>query len=154
MSNTRRLFHNSTGKFLLWVLVFLAVIVSCQKDEFFSDPDPNAENVSFFKGTEIEPGKYIGLKGDCEWIILLPDVNTWNNLDNRYMVFYAHEMVDPVPYEEIKLPDDHIGDKPVEEIVVGNNMGYAATSYRDNGLVVLDAVQDIKDLFNISSLFF
>jgi pimeloyl-ACP methyl ester carboxylesterase len=53
-------------------------------------------------------------------------------------------MVDPdFP---IALPTDEIGGKPVEQIVKEMGMGYATTSYGDNGLVADWAVDDIKQL--------
>jgi len=144
----------SAGKNLLWVLIFLAFTMSCQKDEMLWDSVADAEYKSLLKSTEIEPGKYIGDYNSCEWLIALPDVSDWNALDYRYMIFYAHGMVDPFPYEEIEIPNDLIGNRSVEDIIVDNNMGYATTSYRDNGLIVLDAVEDIKELVNIAELFF
>ena len=143
-------------KFLLWIFVFLAFTTSCQKDDIFSDHDFDAEFKAKPSVTEIEPGKYEGYIADYgfDWVISLPDVSVWNNLDYRYMIFYAHGMVDPVPYAPIELPSDMIGERTVEEILVGNNMGYASTSYRDNGLVVLDAVENIKELADIVSNFF
>lgn len=134
------------------MLVFLAFAVSCQKDEMFLDPALDIEHKTVFKSTE--PGKYTNTSGECINIISLPEKAIWNNLDSRYMIFYAHGMVDPVPYEPIALPSDEIGGKTIEEIILENNMGYAATSYRDNGLVVLDAVEDIKKLVEIAGEFF
>lgn len=120
----------------------------------FLDPGTDIEYKSVLKSTEIEPGKFAGDYENCEWVVSLPDPDSWNSQDYRYMVFYAHGMVDPVPYEEVKLPDDRIGDRSVEEIILAANMGYASTSYRDNGLVVIDAVEDIKELVNIAGMFF
>lgn len=154
MKKSKSQFTKSKGKILGWILVFLAFTVSCQKGEMFLDPSTDIENRSVLKSTEIEPGKYTGEYKNCEWIVSLPDADTWNGMDHRIMIFYAHGMVDPVPYAPIALPSDKIGDRTIEDIILGNNMGYAATSYRDNGLVVLDAVEDIKDLMNITSLFF
>ena len=154
MKNNERPMRWKTGKIFPLILVFLALTISCQKDSMFLDPGADIEYKSALNSTEIAPGKYAGDFDNCEWIISLPDPDAWNALDYRYMIFYAHGMVDPVPYEEIKLPDDRIGDRSVEDIVVGNNIGYASTSYRDNGLVVLDAVEDIKELVNIAGLFF
>ncbi|HCC71144.1 MAG TPA: hypothetical protein DEQ09_08350 [Bacteroidales bacterium] len=152
MKNSKRCGNYPAGKIFLWFFVFLVLTVSCQKDDMFFDPALDIEHNTMFKSTA--PGKYTNTTGTCINFISLPEVEAWNSLDSRYMIFYAHGMVDPVPYEGIKLPDDCIGDKSVEEIILANTMGYASTSYSDNGLAVLDAVEDIKELVNIADMFF
>lgn len=156
MKTEKRLNCISMGKTFLWIFVFLAITTSCQKDDIFSDPAFNAAFKAKPAITEIEPGRYEGYFADYgfDWLISLPDASTWNNLDYRYMIVYAHGMVDPVPYAPIELPSDIIGGRSVEEIIVGNNMGYASTSYEDNGLVVLEAVENIKELADIVYTFF
>jgi len=135
--------------FLLWVIVLLTFAISCRQDEIFMDAD--AEHQSELKQAPLSNGTYEGtytIDGkEGEWLIALPE--DWNSLETRYMVFYAHGIVDPVPYEEVQLPSDSIEGIPIEKIVTGMNMGYATTSYRDNGLVVLDAIDDIEKLVDI-----
>lgn len=87
------------------------------------------------------------LSGGALYEISLPD--SWSeDWSSRILVVYAHGYVDPG--QPIALPTDVIPDgmsgKPIKEFIIENDMGYASTSYRDNGLVVLDAVEDIKEL--------
>ncbi len=153
MKNEKKPCRNSTGSFLLWISFFLAFAVSCQ-DGIIMDSAPEVEDQSVLNANEIEPGKYTGDYEGGKWKISLPGSQVWNNLPHRYMVFYAHGMVDPVPYESIQLPSDFIGGKPIEDIITEGFMGYASTSYRDNGLIVLDAVKDIKKLVDVVNQFF
>ncbi|MGD9928907.1 MAG: hypothetical protein AB7U05_02715 [Mangrovibacterium sp.] len=148
--------ENSTlhsGKFLfLWLLVLMMVGFSCQQDGEWFEPEVDAGRQNVLKTIEIEPGEFTGTYPGGEWTIELPE--TWNSLPTRYLIFYAHGMVDPVPYEPVQLPDDLIGGNSVADIVTGMNMGYAATSYRDNGLIVLEAVEDVKSLVDVVNQFF
>lgn len=150
--NQKICYNNFRRFFLLLVSVALMVITSCQKDEFLFDSDSDKIHGNFLKSSEIAPGKYVGDYEGGEWLIALPP--TWNNLETRYIIFYAHGMVDPVPYEPVKLPADSINDKPIEDIVTDMDMGYATTSYRDNGIIVLEAVEDIKNLVDEVNYFF
>lgn len=70
------------------------------------------------------------------------------------MIFYAHGMVDPEPFEDVQLPADLINGKPIEDIVTDMGMGYATTSYHENGLVAAEAVEDIKALKDVVDNFF
>jgi pimeloyl-ACP methyl ester carboxylesterase len=61
------------------------------------------------------------------------------------LVVYAHGAVPP--QAPLAIPDDELGGLPVATIVTGSlNMAYATTSYRENGLVVVDAEKDIARL--------
>jgi pimeloyl-ACP methyl ester carboxylesterase len=61
------------------------------------------------------------------------------------LVVYAHGSVPPGP---IALPNDQVAGVPVSQIVTGPPLGlaYATTSYRENGLVVVDATRDLQRL--------
>ena len=48
--------------------------------------------------------------------------------------------------EPLEVPDDELGGLSVADIVRGLGYVYAATSYRDNGLVAADAVTDLEQL--------
>ena len=135
----------------LYFLGLLAVILtwSCQRDEFIIEPDQGSP---VLKSIKIADGKYTGNYSGGEWVISLPD--SWNDQSPRYLVLYAHGMVDPYPYEPIQLPHDSVNGKPVEQLLNEMGLGYAATSYTENGLVVLDAIENIKDLVDVVNWFF
>lgn len=61
------------------------------------------------------------------------------------LVVYAHGSVPPqLP---VALPNDSVGGAPVSQIVTGLlGVAYATTSYRQNGLVVVDATRDLQRL--------
>src|SRR5918995_937183 len=61
------------------------------------------------------------------------------------LVVYAHGTVPP--QAPLALPNDRIAGVPVSEIVTGVlGLAYATTSYRANGLIVVDATQDLQRL--------
>ena len=88
------------------------------------------------------------MDGGALYEISLPD--SWNeDWSSRILVVYAHGYVDPG--QPIALPTDVIPDGmgswiQIKKLINEIHLGYASTSYRDNGLVVLDAVEDIKEL--------
>lgn len=76
--------------------------------------------------------------------ICMPD--SWNG----DLVLWAHGYVDPqepvaIPEGQLTLPDG----TSLPDIVNGLNYAFATTSYRDNGLVVPLAVDDLIDLVNV-----
>lgn len=135
----------------VWAIFTVVFVVSCHERTFW---DPETRNPHTLNYEEIEPGTFVGELGGAKWQISLPNPIIWNSLPKRYLLFYAHGIVDPVPYEDIKLPDDNIGGRSVEDILRDRGFGYASTSYRDNGLVVLEAVEDMKKLADLTQLFF
>jgi pimeloyl-ACP methyl ester carboxylesterase len=61
------------------------------------------------------------------------------------LVVYARGSVPPSP--TLVLPNDQVGGTPVVQIVTGVlGFAYATTSYRENGLVVVDATKDLQRL--------
>jgi hypothetical protein len=59
------------------------------------------------------------------------------------LVVYAHGSVPP--QQPLALPNDEVGGVPIAEIVTGQlGYAYATTSYRENGLVVVDAEKDLE----------
>jgi pimeloyl-ACP methyl ester carboxylesterase len=61
------------------------------------------------------------------------------------LVVYARASVPPSPV--LVLPNDQVGGVPVVQIVTGMlGFAYATTSYRENGLVVVDATKDLQRL--------
>jgi pimeloyl-ACP methyl ester carboxylesterase len=65
---------------------------------------------------------------------------TWNG----NLVLYAHGYV--APRRELTLPDEVVGGQPVSSMVTGLGYAYATTSYRANGLVAPEAVEDLIEL--------
>jgi pimeloyl-ACP methyl ester carboxylesterase len=63
---------------------------------------------------------------------------------NGDMVVYAHGYV--VADAPLALPDDQIGGQSMAQVVNGLGYGYATTSYRANGLVADEAVDDVAQL--------
>jgi hypothetical protein len=63
---------------------------------------------------------------------------------NGDLVVWAHGYANPV--EEIALPDDEIDGQPIWAIVNSLGFAFATTSYTENGLVAVDAVEDLEDL--------
>jgi pimeloyl-ACP methyl ester carboxylesterase len=63
---------------------------------------------------------------------------------NGDLVIYAHGYVEPGA--SLALPDDRIGQFSIASAVNGLGYAFATTSYRANGLVAADAVEDLADL--------
>jgi pimeloyl-ACP methyl ester carboxylesterase len=63
---------------------------------------------------------------------------------NGDLVVYAHGYV--APGASLALPDDRIGPSSISDVVNGLGYAYATTSYRANGLVAADAVEDLTGL--------
>jgi pimeloyl-ACP methyl ester carboxylesterase len=71
-------------------------------------------------------------------LICFPE--SWNGT----LVVYAHGYVQPSA--PVALPDDDVGGVSISDAVTGFGYAYATTSYRDNGLVVLPAIDDVVQL--------
>ena len=67
----------------------------------------------------------------------------WNN----DLLVWAHGYVDP--QEPLKIPDEEYYNYSLSEVANLLGYAYATTSYRANGLVVPDAVEDLAELVNI-----
>nr|WP_321355887.1 hypothetical protein [uncultured Draconibacterium sp.] len=127
--------------YLSILITFLLIaMASCVQDEAVEDV--LSEN-DLLKSHEIEEGKYRGILGRAaEWYISLPE--GWEEMHPRYMIFYAHGLQDPG--EGPNLPSDTISNRSIEDIITGMGLGYATTSYRDDGFIADDAVEDIQVL--------
>jgi hypothetical protein len=66
---------------------------------------------------------------------------------NGDMVFWAHGYV--APQEPLFIPHDSIGGTPLSSIVNSLGYGYAASSYRRNGLAADVGVEDMEELVPI-----
>jgi pimeloyl-ACP methyl ester carboxylesterase len=65
---------------------------------------------------------------------------TWNG----DLVLFAHGYV--APQRELSIPEEVVDGRPVSSLVTGLGYAYATTSYRANGLVAPDAVDDLTQL--------
>ncbi|HEY6948811.1 MAG TPA: hypothetical protein VI297_08345, partial [Gemmatimonadales bacterium] len=63
---------------------------------------------------------------------------------NGELVVYAHGYV--AADAPLAIPDDQIEGQSVVQVVNGLGYGYATTSYRANGLVADEAVEDVSQL--------
>jgi hypothetical protein len=63
---------------------------------------------------------------------------------NGDAIFWAHGYVSVL--EPVAIPDDEIGGQSIQNIALGLRFAYATTSYRANGLVAVDAVEDLTQL--------
>ena len=63
---------------------------------------------------------------------------------NGDLVLYAHGYV--APQQELAIPDDVVGGRSASTLVSELGYAYATTSYRANGLVAPDAVDDLIEL--------
>jgi pimeloyl-ACP methyl ester carboxylesterase len=63
---------------------------------------------------------------------------------NGDLVIYAHGYI--VADAPLALPDDQIGGQSIAQVVNGLGYGYATTSYRANGLVADEGVEDVAQL--------
>lgn len=73
----------------------------------------------------------------------MPPPGHWNG----DLVVFAHGYVAPgeplaIPYDQLELPDG----TSIPEIVTGLGFAFATTSYRKNGLAVVEGVDDVTDL--------
>ena len=127
--------------YLSILITFLLIaMTSCIQDEVI---EVVLSEDDLLKSHQIEDGKYKGiLPRAAEWYISIPD--GWEEMHPRFMVFYAHGLQDPG--EGPNLPSDTIINRSVEDIITGMGFGYATTSYRDDGFIADEAVEDIQAL--------
>lgn len=150
------LYPSQKSIFLLFGLLLASLFfVGCQQDPIENDTvylttDTNTlvQNISE-EGT-LPSGAFYEIELPPSWLSPASD-------GQRVILVYAHGYVDPG--RPIALPTDEISDGvggtvPIKEFITDAFLGYAATSYRDNGLVVLDAVEDIKELRATIDAFF
>jgi pimeloyl-ACP methyl ester carboxylesterase len=63
---------------------------------------------------------------------------------NGDLVLFAHGYV--APQQELAIPDDAVGGRPASDLITSLGYAYATTSYRANGLIAPDAVEDLVEL--------
>ncbi len=76
--------------------------------------------------------------------IVVPDAG-WNGR----LVTYAHGYVFPLPGAPLDFHDTLPDGTSVADAVTSLGYAYAVTSYRQNGLTVLEGVDDLKDLVHV-----
>jgi pimeloyl-ACP methyl ester carboxylesterase len=91
---------------------------------------------------QVVPGACVNgvLPGGALSLICVPD-SGWNG----DLVVYAHGYVapgEPLGFYQLELPDG----TPVPPLVQGLGYAFATTSYRQNGLAILEGVDDIRQL--------
>jgi len=126
--------------FIACVLFMAATMIQCS-DTFVEpavQPEPNPPVALQAAGpTGCEDG---WLPGGALYRICMPPLENWNH----DVVIYAHGYV---AFNEPKqMPDDEMEGVSVSKTVTDLGYAYATTSYRANGLVVPDAVQDLIEL--------
>ncbi len=156
--------------FILISLLAASLFFGCQQEQDLIDiqDNLNSENINFIgefspdissaKSALTQSQTFEGiLPSNAFYEIVLPE--TWNIIpeSERILMVYAHGYVNPD--NPIALPNDMVSDGTggfiaIKDFLITSNLGYATTSYRDNGLVVLDAIEDIKELKNAIDLFF
>ena len=132
--------------FLYIGLIITGLFISCQHESF------EIEDVDLMKAENLVIQTLIEEEGilpeGALYEISLP-LEWTEDSSPRILIVYAHGYVDPgrpiaLPSDE--LPDGMGGMIQIKDFITSNNFGYASTSYRDNGLVVLDAIDDINQL--------
>jgi hypothetical protein len=126
------------------VLVLLAVVLSSCTDQPTAPSEEPSQPQLKTVAAAVPPGCYDGVQSSgALWQICVP--LTWNG----DLVVWAHGYVSPT--EPLALPDDAVEGTPVWQIVTGLNYVYAATSYQENGLVAVAAVDDLTELKGIAA---
>jgi pimeloyl-ACP methyl ester carboxylesterase len=63
---------------------------------------------------------------------------------NGDLVLFAHGYV--APQEELAIPENTVGNQSAADLITGLGYAYATTSYRANGLIAPEAVEDLLEL--------
>jgi pimeloyl-ACP methyl ester carboxylesterase len=117
------------------VLTLVAVaVVGCGGDDNPSGPEPPPDQgqtpVAGCNGGVLEHGALYQICFPSNW--------------NGDLVLYAHGYVRPGG--DLALPNDQIGGQSISSTVTGLGYAYGTTSYRANGLVAVEAVEDLVEL--------
>ncbi|NQU33828.1 MAG: hypothetical protein HQ521_11375 [Bacteroidetes bacterium] len=137
------------SKFLLITLGILTMGVfnGCQEASLESDViEFNTEKSAILESVPTNGT----LPSGALYEIVLPDF--WNVLPQKVLLVYAHGYRDAD--KSVILPNDLIAGIPIKDFILSQNMGYASTSYRENGLVVLEGIEDIVLLRTTITNFF
>ncbi|MBN2347317.1 MAG: hypothetical protein JXJ22_00685 [Bacteroidales bacterium] len=131
----------------IWIYIFLfgisLVFYQCEKESQVTEPvgtdysalksTSNITSLEYpfvYEGTLSQGGLYL---------LSIPE-----NWDGINLLVYAHGYVDPD--EELALPSDSLDNRSMEDIINGLGWAFASTSFSENGLAVLTAVDDLAEL--------
>jgi pimeloyl-ACP methyl ester carboxylesterase len=131
----------SKSRRLRWgaVLACTGFWVACGGSDNLAAPETPQPEPPPDQGVAPEPGCTDGsLQHGALYRICFPP--TWNG----DLVLYAHGYVRPD--RALTIPDDAIGGQPASDVVTELGYAFATTSYRANGLVAPDAVDDLVEL--------
>ncbi len=119
-------------------------LAACGESPTTPAPAAQARAESAPVGAECPPGTQSAsgaLPGSgALYLICIPPPPAWTG----NLVVYAHGYVDP--FSPVAIQDDVIGGLTVSEIVTGLGAGFATTSYRNNGLIIVEGEQDLLRL--------
>jgi pimeloyl-ACP methyl ester carboxylesterase len=111
----------------------------CGGDDNLSAPEVPPDEPPDNQGQAPEPGCSEGvLQHGALYRICFPA--SWNG----NLVLYAHGYV--APQNALTLPDEQIAGQSISGVVTGLGYAFASTSYRSNGLVAADGVDDLLEL--------
>jgi len=139
MRNTHDLHPGLRPHRVMAVLVGMALLLTQCTDSFTgfsSESDSESKSNPAYHSPALTANST--LPGGALYEISLPP-GGWSDL-----VIYAHGYVNPD--EPLAIPDDDVDGTPISTIINSLGFAYATTSYRDNGLVIPDAVEDVKEL--------
>jgi pimeloyl-ACP methyl ester carboxylesterase len=97
-------------------------------------PEP-AINGTCPAGTRSSAGALPG--SGALFLFCLPPATAWNGS----VIVYAHGYVNP--FDDLAIVDDVVGGLPISQIVTSAGFAFATTSYRNTGLIVFEAEQDL-----------
>jgi pimeloyl-ACP methyl ester carboxylesterase len=113
------------------VLVFVsALVLGCGSDSSGPDADEGQSPVVGCSNGVLDHGALYRICFPATW--------------NGDLVLYAHGYV--APNQPLALPADQIGGQSISAVVNGLGVAFATTSYRANGLVAAEAVDDMVEL--------
>jgi pimeloyl-ACP methyl ester carboxylesterase len=138
IGNLDQLRRRGSGAVLAFVFL---VLPACGGGDSLSGPEPPdpPPPPPVDEGQPVAAGCTEGtLDHGALYRICFPE--TWNG----DLVLYAHGYV--AAHHRIALPDDMIGGQSISGTLTGLGYGFATTSYRANGLVAPEAVEDLVEL--------
>ncbi|MEP0847793.1 MAG: prolyl oligopeptidase family serine peptidase [Phycisphaerae bacterium] len=140
-------------KVLLCALAFVPLAGTAFADA--GAPAPDAPSAMFSGVPAVAPAAADRGAGTCDpdgvqpsgaiYRICMPPPGEWNG----DLVVFAHGYVDP--NEPVAIPEDQLGQlgQSLPEIVTALGYAFAVSSYRQNGLAILEGLDDLVELVDI-----